>query len=104
MKKTSREEWRKRVNIFLKSRQTQKAWSDAHNISPKLLSYWVRQFRKESANNKPQQWLPVNVSEEENILTANSLTVKVGKISVEVKDNFDPQLLLKVVKVLESIC
>ncbi|AST58294.1 transposase [Thermoanaerobacterium thermosaccharolyticum] len=50
------------------------------------------------------QWLPVNLSSKEDIALSDFLTVKVGSAVIEVRQGFNEELLLHVVKVLSALC
>ena len=53
------------------------------------------------------QWLPVSLSSKEDISLSDFLTVltvKVGPAVIEVREGFNEELLLQVVKVLSALC
>ena len=53
------------------------------------------------------QWLPVSLSSKEDISLSDFLTVltvKVGPAAIEVREGFNEELLLQVVKVLSALC
>jgi len=50
------------------------------------------------------QWLPVNLSGKVDTSRCEFLTVKVGPAVIEVRQGFNEELLLHVVKVLSALC
>lgn len=54
-----------------------------------------RWLRKEKKTRTQTTWLPLNLN-----YTDTPLLVKIGQVAVEVKPDFDPKLLLDVVKTL----
>ena len=100
-----RKEWEARVVDFRASGQSASAWCAAHNLKPHQLYYWLKKLEpSKAAATPPSKWVPVEVSEETYATTRNSLYIRIGQATVEVKPGFDPALLSDVVQTLKALC
>lgn len=52
-----RELWAKRVEAFLASGLSQRAWCREHGLKQERLSYWLRKFRAEASAKHNGRWL-----------------------------------------------
>lgn len=106
MTKTERRKmWEERVSAYQASGLTQPNWCKEHDINVHQLRYWLKKFRSEKLfESSSPQWVPVKIDEIDNELDSfcESILVKVGAASIEVKSGFDPVLLANVVKALSS--
>ncbi|MGI6227154.1 MAG: IS66 family insertion sequence element accessory protein TnpA [Peptococcales bacterium] len=99
-----RKKWESRVAAFKASGQSSKEWCEVNNLKINQLRYWVRKLRSTNEPTmKSPQWLSVELDKPEASIQNNSLIVRVGKVSIEVKSGFDPSLLSDVVKTLTDI-
>ena len=100
-----RDQWETRVTAFNESGQSPKDWSEANDVKLSQLRYWIRKFKSaDIPDNKSPRWLSVDISDgTETKNTNNSLSVKVGKATIEVKPGFNPSLFLEVVRTLEAL-
>lgn len=104
--KVKRKEWERRIAKYRESGKSVRQWCAENNVSAERLWYWLRRYK---ANNdappkQSNQWLPVEVCEHPPVGKDNSLTIRVGKASIEVKEGFDPALLSQVVRTLVASC
>lgn len=88
--------WTTRVAEFKASGQSVLAWCAEQNVNPHQLWYWLRK-EKLASTRQTLSWLPFDLSDER---LQTSLSVRVGRVAVEVSPGFDPKLLLDVVKTL----
>lgn len=98
-----RKKWERRISDLRSSGQTQGNWCKANDISIHQLKYWIK--RIEGSEYKPKtssQWVPVEL--EDTTDKNETLQIKVGFASIEVKPGFNPSLLADVIKVLKSLC
>lgn len=97
----NRQQWEARVAEFKASRQSTTAWCVAHDLNIHQLRYWIRKFNTVNEPTvKETQWLSVEVGEFNTICNPKALTIRVGKVTIEVSPGFDPTLLSDVVRTL----
>ena len=97
-------EWETRIAEYRASGQTAREWCAANEVHPAQLWYWLRKYKpRDTALMNSTQWLSVRVGEEAEDL-GDSLIIRVGEASIEVKPGFNPALLSEVVRVLITVC
>ena len=98
-------QWKKRIADYKSSGQSVREGCAANGLDPNRLWYWLRRLKTEDAETKSTRWLPVEVtglSVEGG--QAGGLLVRVGKAGIEVRQGFDPELLVAVVRALSEAC
>ena len=107
-KEKIRREWSKKVNECKASGQTQTQWCKDKNIDPRKFSYWFLRYKDEDSKaTTPSNWIPLKVNksdEKGEKKQAHPLNIKIGNVTIEIKPNFNPNLLLEVVKSLGALC
>lgn len=99
-----RESWQRRVADYRTSGQSGAAWCAANQVTESQLWYWVGKFRaEERANEAPTDWVTVRVANPSG-MEAQSLPVRIGQATIEVKTGYDPALLRDVVRTLATLC
>jgi hypothetical protein len=96
--------WEERVAAYKSSGQSVREWSEANGVKPGRMWYWLRRLRTENQEEQPTSWLQAVVSCGTVSGEQAGLVVRVGKLGVEVRPGFDPQLLRTVVKTLSTVC
>jgi hypothetical protein len=100
----TKNEWEKRIANFRLSGQTQEKWCEENNLTSNQLKYWLSKIEGSKAEKRPTpKWVPIVVEEADDV-SNDTLEIKVGTVSIEVKPGFSPSLLAEVVKVLKSTC
>ena len=99
-----RQQWKARIEAYRDSGLSVKEFCKQHNISTRQLYYWLRKETLKEQTDNTVQWLPVSLSSKEDIALSDFLTVKVGPAVIEVRQGFNEELLLHVVKVLSTLC
>lgn len=101
MSKTElRTQWEKRIADFQASGQTGTAWCECNQVNIHQFRYWFRKFQLErQAQPASVQWLSVKMDDSP-VEEDNSLTIRVGQASIQVKSGFNPSLLRQVVQAL----
>ena len=98
MNKEAKEElrkvWETRVAEFRASGLSALKWCEEHDMKPHQLRYWLRKF---SQDPKPTQtrWLPLDLSCEPAVIS-----IRIEGAIIDVQPDFDPELLLRVVRTL----
>ena len=102
MSKTNREAnhaaWMERVAEFKRSGLSVPKWCAAQGVKDHQLRYWLKKLAAPAPAQTTVQWLPLEYYEPE-----PALIVKMGPAVIEVRDGFDPQLLIAVVKTLSAL-
>ena len=99
------EEWERRIALFKASGMSQKKWCQVHHVSIHQLKYWLYNANKpKRVQDTNPKFIPVTVEEELPTYENNTIQVKVGEAVIEVKPDFNPDLLAKVIKVLKTTC
>jgi len=71
-----------------------------HNVKVYQLQYWLKKYKMRTID-KPNQFIEVKAI---NIpITSKPLKVTYGKLSIELSDNFNEEVLLKVLKVVDQV-
>lgn len=107
MKKT-KDWWRTHYDNWILSKLSIGEYSNNNGIKKSTFYGWIKKFRKEDSKEKTKdskvQWATLNRYETENIneddTKVSPLKIVIGKASIEVNSNFEPELLNSVVKVL----
>ena len=90
-----RQEWELRIADYRSSGLTQTKWCGENDVKIHTLHYWIRKI--ENKHEHPPKWIPVtldNQFDENN----ESINIKIGRASIEVKPGFDPGFLAEVVQ------
>ena len=90
--------WATRLAEFKTSGQSARAWYAGQGVNPRQLWYWLKKEKQESAESK-LSWLPLNLSDTG---FQSALVIRVGRVAIDVRLGFDPQLLLEVAKTLAT--
>lgn len=99
-----RQQWKSRIEAYRASGLSAREFCKQHNITKRQLYYWLRKESLEEQTDNTVQWLPVSLSGKEDTSLSDFLTVKVGPAVIEVRQGFNEELLLHVVKVLSALC
>ncbi|EKN71320.1 hypothetical protein BABA_02137 [Neobacillus bataviensis LMG 21833] len=97
-------EWEKRIANFRFSGLTQDEWCEENKLTSNQLKYWLRKIEGSKSERKSNpKWVPIVLDETDDV-SNDTLEIKVGTVSIEVKPGFSPSLLAEVVKVLKTTC
>lgn len=98
------EEWERRIALYRASGLTQSKWCEINEISIHKLKYWLYKVDdSHSTQDSKNKWIPVALGESDEQQN-ETLTIRVGFASIEVKSGFNSSLLVDVVKVLNTVC
>ena len=97
--------WKERTLAFEASGQSQRAWSQEQNLPEHQLSYWLGKFRSESATSVESKasssWLEVK-PEVQNLPATSGISLRFGSVVLEVQRGFDINVLVDVIRSLNS--
>jgi len=102
-----RQQWKAGIEAYKASGLSAREFCRQHNITTRQLYYWLRKETLKEQTGNTVQWLPVSLSSKEDTSLSDFLTVltvKVGPAVIEVREGFNEELLLQVVKVLSALC
>jgi hypothetical protein len=95
--------WSDRIAAWRQSGLTQRAFCEQQQLAFSTFAYWRGRLKKSQAcdaSDGKVHFLPVSLRQE----NARALTLRInGRHSIEIKAGFDPDLLARVVRTLESI-
>lgn len=106
MTKTERRKhWEVQVAAFKSSGMSVPKWCEEHDVKDYQLRYWLNKFNPNQPTNTTavSKWVSVEVDEQGD-RSMDSLLIKVGQATIEVKPGFDPALLADVVRTLKATC
>ncbi len=65
----------------------------------------INSFPKISRKKRLPNWVPLAINESSSFNNTNeTMQIKIGQATIEVKPDFDPTFLANVVKVLKTVC
>lgn len=99
-------EWEGRISEFRMSGQTRRAWCEANQVSIHQFQYWFGKLAHQESGRRPEPgtWAQIQVKETNQPKIHSALSVRIGSAVIEVRDGFNPSLLLDVVKMLQELC
>jgi hypothetical protein len=102
-------QWEERISEFRMSGQTRRAWCEANHVSLRQFHYWFGKISSQGSKSRsqPGPWAQIQVKETVQVgrpSIQSALSVRVGPAVIEVRDGYNPSLLLNVVKVLQELC
>ena len=101
-KEQMKQEWRTKIAEYEASGKRQSVWCRENGINIRNFNRWYNKLKRQTSSTSAiQGWIPVKITEEPHNM---SLNLRIGKVSIEVKEGFQPSLLAEVVKVLGDIC
>lgn len=96
-----RRQWEQRVADYRESGQTQAKWCAENHVKLHQLHYWLKKFKSESSSSTTSPiWVSVTMDDPFN---GDSLYIKIGQASIEVRPGFDPSFLADVIRTLRSL-
>ncbi len=99
-----RKEWERRIAIFRASGQTQTKWCAANDLNLHQLKYWLKRIEDSTSTYESvTKWTSVTIGEASEEIS-ETLQVKVGQASIEVKPGFNSSFLADVVRTLQTLC
>ena len=95
--------WEDRLAAFKESDQPATEWCQENEVNLHTFRYWQKKLRSEISSQSLTNWVSVEVEESSYVENAQ-LSIQVGRASIEVPDNFDPDHLANVLKVVQATC
>lgn len=96
-------EWEQRIAAYKASGLTQTKWCEKNSLKIHQFKYWLYKIEKKNTSATKSNWVSVTL-DEGMYDTDETLEIKVGQASINVKHGFNPSLLADVIKVLKTVC
>lgn len=98
--KQKQELWNNRIQDFLASGQSQKAWCEQHGLRSNQLGYWLRKLKTDTDPHGNGRWISLDTIAP----SGSGVSLRVGNVTFEVERGFDQQVLADVVRSLNELC
>lgn len=92
--------WKSRIEEFRMSGKTQKQCASELGVRLRTFQYWNTKYNREPAAASQTQWLEVTASAPE--AKASAIILEVGGVRIAVTEDFRPEFLKNVIKVLKE--
>jgi hypothetical protein len=96
-------EWELRIADYKASGLTQSKWCEENNLTLHQFKYWFYKIERKKTSSQKSNWVSVTLDENTQDMS-ETLRIKIGQASIEVKPGFNPSLLADVIKVLKTVC
>lgn len=98
--KAKQQLWDERIETFLASGLSQRAWCQEQGLPEHQLRYRLNKYKSKMALPVASRW----VSMETSTPTSAGISLRIGDVIVEVKRGYDQQVLVDIVQTLMSVC
>lgn len=98
--KTKQELWAERIEDFLASGLSQRAWCEQQGLRPNQLRYWLRKFRAETGPGTHIRWVSLDAIAPSGL----GVSLRIGNVMLEIQRGFDQEVLAGVIRSLMDIC
>lgn len=95
--------WQQRINAYKSSGETSvKAWCKQNQVGLQSMYSWMKRLDVEATPVafSPTQWVAIDSSSP--FEESSTLTVKIGDVSIEIKEGFNQALFNEVLQILQS--
>ncbi|MFZ5986152.1 MAG: IS66 family insertion sequence element accessory protein TnpA [Bacillota bacterium] len=104
-KEGQRQQWIDRVEEYKASCQSQAAWCKERNINLRTFNYWYCKLKSaDDVQNTTTNWLSVKLEKTLKKPEVSVINIKIGNAAIEINPGVDSDHLLKVLRVLNSLC
>lgn len=91
--------WNERIQDFLASGLSQRAWCEEQGLPAGQFGYWLRKFKTE-ANSSNGRWLSLDPITP----PGTGISLRIRSVSLAVARGFDQEVLADVVRSLVAVC
>ncbi len=93
--------WDDRIQVFLASGQSQKAWCLEQGLPEHQLRYWLAKHKTRTSKNMNEHWVAMETLKFSN---GSGVSLRMGNTILEIEHGFDNQVLADVLHVLMNLC
>lgn len=99
-----KKEWEARIAAYKSSGQSGAAWCAANQINLHQFYYWKRRLTSDDQpKSQSTNWLSFNISNSSDI-HSDHILIRIGEVAIQVKQGYDPKLLLTIIQTLRASC
>jgi len=95
--------WNERIEAFLASGLSQRAWCQEQELPLHQLNYWLRKHRTNPEHPSACRWVSME-SVRPSSSSVSGISLRVGHISLDIEPGFDQQTLVDVLHSLMALC
>ncbi len=92
--------WDERIEVFLASGLSQAAWCREQGLPAHQLSYWLRKSKNSISAAANNRW----VSVPNTTAGKSGVSLRIGKIALEIEPGFDAGVLSDVIRSVVDLC
>ena len=100
------EHWQQHAQAFQSSGMTRRRYCELKQIKPYQLDYWRKQLRKPDlpVRSSTKSWIPLQLKNDREIEHQSGILLRIGRLTIEVSQGFDRDLLSEVIRVVGPVC
>jgi len=92
--------WEERIEAFLASGQSQRAWCQEQGLRANQLGYWLRKYKARMSQSAGKRW----ISMESESHSHSGVSLRIGNIVLDIEPGFSRQVLVDVLHSLMNVC
>ena len=102
--------WKERVEAYRTSEKTQKEWCIEMGIKQNTLKKWICKLNKEKEIANGPKWLELNIGDKGVAhlhtpeISSSKTQIKINGLELEINNEIEEKLLIKLMKALTQIC
>jgi hypothetical protein len=100
------EQWSQLAQAFEGSGMSRQRYCELKQIRIHQLDYWRKKLRSQNRlpQPSPAHWIPLELRDEPASERISGISLRIGRLTIEVKRGFDQQLLAEVIRVVDPSC
>jgi hypothetical protein len=100
------EQWLQLAREFQNSGMTRGQYCKQKQIKIFQLDYWRKQLRKPDlpVRSSTKSWIPLQIKNDRAIEEPSGILLRIGRLTIEVRQGFDRDLLAEVIRVVGPVC
>jgi hypothetical protein len=92
--------WKKKYNEYLQSGQNQTEWCNDNNVNLKSFYRWSKKFINTNENATFHRFVLAEEKHEQ----PTGISINIGKATIIISKNFDPDTLNNIIRLVGNIC
>jgi hypothetical protein len=95
--------WKQQIQAFEKSGLSRTAYCEQNQIKIFQLDYWRHKYSKPKNMPAKSGWIPLRIKEGD-AQGSSGITLRIGKLEIQIRRGFDRELLGEVLRVVGRAC